>query len=61
MRPATINAPLTLMRSVKPTIQVVGEGLQSSGTGEFQWYLDGNAIPGAINSTYLPISPEATR
>lgn len=39
---------------VTPTISFAGGELISSGTGTFQWYLNGIAISGAVSNSYTP-------
>lgn len=44
-----------LASSPKPVITRVGNALNSSYPSNNQWYLNGNLIPGATNSTFNPI------
>ncbi|MGV8994692.1 MAG: hypothetical protein ACOH1O_11355 [Flavobacterium sp.] len=37
-----------------PHISYSGTILSASGTGSYQWFLDGEAIPAATNQTYIP-------
>ncbi len=38
-----------------PHISYNGLQLMSTGMGDFQWYLDGNMIPGATTNPYIPV------
>lgn len=51
--PAAMTAPLTLVHSTKPPVEVNGLTLITTATGELQWYLDGNPIPGAMANTHV--------
>ena len=37
-----------------PTVTQSGSDLVTTATGDLQWYLDGNPVPGATNQTFTP-------
>jgi len=37
-----------------PVISIEGNQLTSTGTGAFQWYVDGQLIDGAVTNTFIP-------
>ena len=53
---AAVPVPLTVYPLPSaPLITQVNDTLYATGTGNFQWYLDGSMIPGATGSFYIPL------
>jgi hypothetical protein len=48
------NGNPTMPSAAVPTITLVGNALQSSPASSYQWYWNGNPIPGATQQTYIP-------
>jgi chitodextrinase len=52
--PEVIDPTLSVQRNVKPIVAVAANQLQSTGSGDLQWYLDGNPIAGATSNVFHP-------
>jgi hypothetical protein len=54
------SGPITVVVTPAPELPVItqaGNNLVSSAAMGNQWYLNGTAIPGAVNSTWQPVTP----